>query len=380
MSPPSTTGPDSDDRPPTRRAVLAALATTGCLGLGPSDSPVPSSTVDATETQSATPTGGDPGTATATPREAVHLSVHNDTDEPRRLRISVGEGDDRFEEVLTANDGVVQAVGEFPPTTDNEIRVVDRTGDRSAADRWTVRGALRDLRIVLEPDEIRFVQSATCDPDCSPVSVDGGEAVSLPYRRPDAEETFSSAGIQVTSEYDSMETVLRLVVRDDDATILNQGYRLAADRKLWLPGVLGTKGWYTVEATVGGETTTYDWHVAGNWPKAHVHVDARGVPRIGCGIDPQPLVLTNDRAETVQVDLRLEKRGEAVWTAPIGLGAGSTLSLRPIEFGDDLTVTARVDGETATGAYVTCYCRGGTTIVTVDDDGVDVESAIAICE
>lgn len=380
MSPPSTSGPDSDDRPPTRRAVLAALVTTGCLGLGPSDTPDPSptSTPAGTSTPSPTDTGSTPPANEGD--EPVRLTVHNDTDDAREVRIRVGEDGARFDEVLSVNDGVVQLVSAFPTTTDYDVRVEDRTGDRSASDRWTVRGALRDLRIVLGPDEIRFVQSATCDPDCPPVSVDGGEAVSLPYRRPDAEETFSPAGIEVTSEYDSMETVLQLVVRDDDATILNQEYRLAADRKLWLPGVLGTKGWYTVEATVGDETTTYDWHVAGNWPKAHVHVDARGVPQVGCGTDPQPLVLANERTEAVEVDLRLEKRGEAVWTVPVGLGAESTLSLTPVELGDDLTVTATVDGSTATGEYVTCYCRGGTTTVTVDDDGVDVESAIAICE
>lgn len=380
MSPPSTSGTDSDDRPPTRRAVLAALATTGCLGLGSSDSPEHTPTDDATASPTTSPGGAGVTSRTTTPRDGVHLGVHNDTDTAREVRVRVVDAGERFDEVLTVTDGVVRAVGEFPPEGTYSVRVDDRTADRTASDQWTIRGALRDLQIVLGPDEIRFVQSATCDPACPPVSVEGGEAVSLPYGRTDAEETFSPAGIEVTSEYGSMQTVLSLVLRDGDTTVLDYEYRLADDRALSLPAVVETKGWYTVEASVGDETTTYEWHVDGNWPACFVHVDGQGVPRVGCGVDPRPLVLANDRTEQVQVDLRLEKRGEEVWAVPVGLAAESTLSLAPVPMGDDLTVTARVDGSTATGRYVTCYCRGGETTVQIDDAGVGVESQIAVCD
>lgn len=385
MSPPSTSATDGDGRLPTRRAVLAALATTGCLGIGsdPGDDPAASATTpggtstDAGSTLSSTGAG-----STRSPTEGdepVRLTVHNDTDETREVRIRVGEDGERFDEVLTVNGGVVQSVSAFPAEGTYAVSVDDRTGDRSASARWTVRGALRDLRVVLGADDVRFVQSATCDPECPPVSVDGGEAVSLPYRRDGAEVTFAPANVRVTSAYGSAETVLRLVVRDGDATILDQEYRLAEGRRLDLPAVLATKGWYAVEATVGDKTATYDWHVAGNRPTCYVRVDGRGVPRIGCGTDPQPLVLVNERSERATLELRLSKRGETVWEGPVALGADSDLRLKPTNLGDDLSVEARVGDAVADGAYVTCYCRGGETTVTVGE-GVSVRSHVAVCE
>lgn len=379
MSPPSSGDASGiDDRPPTRRAVLATLVTTGCLGIGSvSDDPTPTPTASANGTPTATPTDAGVRATPTDEQDPVHLTVYNDTDEDREVRIRVGEDGDRFDEVRTVNAGVVSGVSTFPAEGTYVVAVEDRTGDRSATDRWAIRGALRDLRVVGE--EIRFVQSATCDPTCPPVSVEGGEAVSLPYARDGAEETFSPANVEVTSRYGSTETGLRLVVRDGDATILDQEYRLAEDRRLRLPAVLETKGWYTVEAHVGDETATYDWHVAGNWPNCYVRIDARGVPRIGCGTDPRPLILVNERGEDATVDLRVFKRDETVWKGPVTLGADANLELNPVPLGDDLEVEARVGDATATGEYVTCYCRGGETTVTVSER-VRVDRSVAVCE
>lgn len=361
-------------RPPTRRAVLAAFATAGCLGFG-------SGGTDAPGDGSSTPGG----TATATPpagapSDEVRLGVRNDTDETRELLVRVGEDGRFFDQSVVVDPGVGRSLAAFPAHRDYPVTVEDPTGEVLGRYDWTVEGALRGLQIVLDGDGVRFEQSATCDPTCPPVS-EGVESVPLPYRREGAAETFAPGRVEVRSAFDGAVD-LDLVVADGETTILEGTYRLERDRSLTLPAVVATEGWYSVEATLdaAGASTTYDWHLAGNRPACFVRVTADGRPRIGCGTEPQPLVLENGRSERVRIDVRLTKRGEEVWQGPIVLSGGSELELRPTAMGDDLTVEATVGEETATGRYVTCYCRGGRTTVGVDAGGVRVDSEILVCD
>lgn len=377
MSPPSSgDASPSDDvepspesrHPPTRRAVLTALATTGCLGIGGGSRTGPTTSND-------TATDRAPST---TPNDGIPLRVTNVSESERDLRISVGEDGEHLDESLTLEAGSGHMLTTVSPGRSYALAVEDLTANRDGYATWRVEGALRAMEIRVAADEIRFLQSATCTPGCDPVST-GGDAVSLPYRREGAAEVSRPGRIDVDSSYEESDSTLSLVVRDGDTTVLDYDYRLRDEWSLTIPNVVATKGWYSIEATVGDQTTEWDWHVASNWPRAVVRVDSTGIPRIGCGTDPQPLLLENHRSESATIDISLSKRGDEVWAGPITLAADSELRLTPIELGDDLTVEARLGERVATGEYVTCACRGGETTVTVDES-VTVSSHVAVCD
>jgi hypothetical protein len=364
-------------RAPTRRGVLTALATSvplttaGCLGVGGRAGRADAADEDASLASDPT------GTSGATPEDRLSLTATSHASAAHDLRVRVA-GDATHDESFTVDAGLTEAVTRVATSGTYTVVVEDRTADRTARSGWAVRGALRDLRIVVTDDALRFVQTATCTPACEEVST-GGESTDLPYHREGGTETFRAGSIEIRYEYEALDAVLSLSLHDGETTVLDYDYRLDDRWELSLPAVVGTEGWYRVDATVGEETTAYDWHVAGNYPHLTVSVDERGVPRIGCGTDPEPLVLVNERAEEVTVDLRLHKRGETVWEGPVSLGADSNLRLTPVALGDDRTVEARVGDAVATGEYVTCDCRGGETTVTVDET-VSVESHVGVCE
>lgn len=387
---------------PTRRSLLAGVAASlvaGCSGLSgderrrePFDAPAQTTDSD-TDTPPPTTADGVVGTVTGEPLPGTYVSAQDQDSEDHRLTLTIArDGNRLFRRTYDINDGPgygtllegPQRVATRPDT----YRVVAKlaNGPRATYD-WRVGGVFEGFSVIITPDGLDFRQSVECTPACDPVSTDG-TAAALPYAIDGNEETFTNGSATIRNA-GSREREVTLTLRQDSMTVLDYTYQLMPDRIIEVPALTATTGDFEVTLTTGdGARTEYEWSLPAedNYPSLLAIVRDDAPPLVGCGLGGGASVtVQNLLDDTRTLSVRLERpREETLRTIAdreVSVAGESEQTVEiEIPIGDEYRLTVESGGERARATIPFCSCYTGSPEVRVDEDGLELDSGVLICQ
>lgn len=401
-------------RPPAvnRRRLLHAIGTlsgvglAGCQGTpsneggsptesvpGPtttSTEPTPSPTEPVPSTTSTESPSPQPTSPTRTPSKHVAIGIQNDSEHDPTVTLTIRDGsedDVLFREEYDVGPGIRYARdAEAAISVPGTYLVTATLGTGvEATYEWRVAGALGSLTVIVTAEgSLDFKQRVDCWPACSPVSR-GGSAVDLPYAVDGEPETFTAADAHVKTKSEE-PVLLTLDVAHRDTQLLHYTYNVTPDRELYVGGITTTAGTFEVTAqTDAGGRDEYTWEIPpdDNWPLLGVVIQPDGSPLVGCDVDrPARIHIENESAESRSVTLALARDGGVVAEASASVGASNnTVASLSIPIGGEYTVTATsAEGARVQADALFCACYADRTTVTIDEDGLGIETSRSICD
>lgn len=362
---------------PTRRRLLATLASAGSVGLAGCDG-LPDGRSDVRTASATTPT---PRATPSLPYAAADdtenvdrplgLVVQNVGTEVRFVTVVVRRGDETL--FVDSSEYAPEGTGR----TRHYPNLVARRGTyevfAETADGATERGVLRvdgfhgDARVELDGD-VRIRQAVRCTPDCGTVSV-GGDA--RPFGNPRWPEVDAWAGYTVTVANVGRERrTVRVAFDIDDQRSLDYRYRPPPGTVLGFPTIPPLRRLrVAVEAAGDRWRGGLDADRSVDLPLA---VDGDGV-RVDAWPDAgADLRVRNERGPQT-ASIVLSKEGERVAEWSSDLAAGETRTASGFVPGPGLyeaTLTLTVDGESLTNVRHLVVTRRSVLLVRVRD-GID---------